>query len=115
MKKATLLLSCICMMLGAKAQTFSDGFESYTSGIALGPQSPNWRTWSGAGGGADDVNVVTTDNHTSAGVNSIYFSSTSTTGGPSDCVLPFNTTTAPLTTGQFTYTMWVKVPATKTA
>ncbi len=71
------------------AQTFFDNFESYTSGIALGPQSADWRTWGGPGGGSDDINVVTTDNHTSGGSKSIYFSSTSTTGGPSDIVLPF--------------------------
>ncbi len=112
MKKATLLLSCICLFIGAKAQTFSDGFEADTLG-KLGPQSPDWRTWSGLGGGTDDVNVVTTDNHTAGGTKSIYFSSTSATGGPTDCVLPF--AAAPLTTGHFTFTAWFKVPAAKTA
>jgi hypothetical protein len=113
MKKATFLLSCICIALGTSAQTFSDNFESYTVGAKLGPQSPDWRTWSGAGGGADDVLVVSTDNHTTGGSKSIYFSSTSATGGPSDCVLPFGA--SPLTTGQFTYTSWFKVPSGKTA
>lgn len=113
MKKiATLTLGCL-VALATQAQTFSDDFESYTSGIALGPQSPDWRTWSGPGGGADDVNVATTDNHTPAGAKSLYFMSTSSTGGPSDCVLPFGA--SPLTTGQFTYTMWIKIPASKTA
>ena len=95
-----------------QAQTFSDSFESYTL-TNLGPQSPDWRTWSGAGGGADDVVVVNTDNHTTAGAQSLYFSSLSATGGPQDCVLPFGA--SPLTTGQFTYTMWMKVPTGKTA
>src|SRR4051812_17859287 len=112
MKKATLLLSCICLFIGANAQTFTDGFEADTLG-KLGPQSPDWRTWSGAGGGTDDVNVVNTDNHTAGGSKSIYFSSTSATGGPSDCVLPFGA--APLTTGHFTFTAWFKVPAAKSA
>lgn len=115
MKKATLLLSCICLSLVASAQTFSDDFESYTvSTPLLGVQSPAWRTWSSTtGGGAEDVAVVTTDNHTAGGSKSIYFSSTSTTGGPQDVVLAFNAT--PLTTGQFTYTNWMKVQSGKTA
>ena len=66
-----------------------------------------------AGGGADDGVVVNTDNHTTAGAQSLYFSSLSATGGPQDCVLPFGA--SPLTTGQFTYTMWMKVPTGKTA
>lgn len=115
MKKiATLTLGCFFAVAYSQAQTFSDDFESYTSGIALGPQSPDWRTWGGAGGGADDANVVTTDNHTTGGSKSIYFSSTSSTGGPQDVVLPF-TPSAPLTTGQFSFTTWFKVPNTKTA
>jgi hypothetical protein len=113
MKKATLLIACICFAFGANAQTFSDDFEAYTSGIKLGPQSPNWGTWSGAGGGTDDVNVVTTDNHTTGGTKSIYFQSTSATGGPSDVVLPFGA--SPLTTGQFSFTSWFKIPTGKTA
>lgn len=115
MKKiATLTLGCLLAVTMVKAQTFSDDFESYTAGIALGPQSPDWRTWGGAGGGADDANVVTTDNHTTGGTKSIYFSSTSTTGGPQDVVLPF-TAGSPLTTGQFSFTTWFKVPSAKTA
>lgn len=112
MKKATLVLSCVCLLIGAKAQTFSDSFESYSL-AKLGPQSPDWRTWSGAGGGSDDVMVVNTDNHTSGGSQSIYFSSTSSSGGPTDCVLPFSS--APLTTGHFNFTAWFKIPSAKTA
>lgn len=114
MKKATLLLSCVCLVLGASAQTFSDDFESYTvSTPLLGMQSPAWRTWSSTtGGGAEDVAVITTDNHTAGGSKSIYFQSTSASGGPQDVVLAFNTT--PLTTGQFTYTNWMKVQSGKT-
>lgn len=115
MKKiATLTLGCLLSLTAVQAQTFSDDFESYTAGIALGPQSPDWRTWGGAGGGADDANVVTTDNHTTAGAKSIYFSSTSSTGGPQDVVLPF-TAGAPLNTGQFSFKTWFKVPTSKTA
>ena len=106
-------MGCFLAAGALQAQTFTDDFESYTVGTALGPQSANWGTWSGAGGGTDDVNVITTDNHTPSGTKSLYFVSTSANGGPSDCVLPFGTT--PLTTGQFTYTSWFKVPTGKTA
>jgi hypothetical protein len=113
MKKIATLLVCLVAVTFAKAQTFSDDFESYTLSL-LGPQSPDWRTWSGAGGGADDAAVVNTDNHTAGGSQSMHLSSTSSTGGPSDIVLPF-TSGSPLNTGQFTFTTWMKVPTGKTA
>ncbi|MBL7884102.1 MAG: T9SS type A sorting domain-containing protein [Bacteroidia bacterium] len=113
-KNATLLISCLFFALNSNAQTFSDDFESYNTTTYLGIQSGPWRTWSSTtGGGAEDVYVITTDNHTSGGSKSIYFSSTSTNGGPQDVVLPFNAT--PLTTGQLTYSMWLKIPSGKSA
>ena len=115
MKKiSTITLGCLFAITSLKAQTFFDTFETYTvTTPLLGVQSTNWRTWSSTvGGGAEDVAVTTTDNHTSAGSKSIYFSSTSATGGPADVVLPF-TTGAPLSTGQFTFTSWFKIPTGK--
>ncbi len=112
-KTITLTLSCLLGLSMTNAQTFSDDFESYIVGSQLGPQSPNWRTWGGLGGGTDDVNVASTDNHTVGGSKSIYFTSTSANGGPSDCVLPFNAT--PISTGHFTFTAWFKIPAGKDA
>ncbi|MDQ3046324.1 MAG: Omp28-related outer membrane protein, partial [Bacteroidota bacterium] len=50
--------------------------------------------------------------HTSGGSKSIYFSSTSGTGGPADVVLPFG---GVITSGVFTFSSWFKVPAAKTA
>lgn len=94
----------------ANAQSFSDNFESYTAGIKLGPQSPNWTTWSNADGGTEDVNVVTNEAH--SGTKSIYFSSTSATGGPADVVLPF---AGPHTQGIFEFKAWFKVPTSKSA
>ncbi len=117
MKKiATLTLGCLLGLTAVQAQTFSDDFESYTlTTPLLGMQSPDWRTWtSTTGGGAEDVAVVSTDNHTVAGSKSIYFSSTSATGGPDDVILPF-TTGAPLNTGQFSWKSWFKIPTAKTA
>lgn len=111
MKKTSLLLMLFAIgTISAKSQSFSDNFESYTAGSKLGPQSPNWTTWSNADGGTEDVNVVTTAAH--SGVNSIYFSSTSSTGGPSDVVLPF---AGPHTQGIFEFKAWFKVPTSKTA
>jgi hypothetical protein len=113
MKKiVTLALGCIVASSLLQAQTFSDDFESYTSGIKLGPQSTDWTTWSGVDGGTNDVGVVTTDNHTTGGTKSIYFSSTAATGGPTDCVLHFGGVHS---TGHFTYTSWFKIPTGKTA
>lgn len=115
MKKiATLTLGCLLAVTASKAQIFSDDFESYTiTTPLLGIQSSNWRTWSSTvGGTADDVAVVNTDNNTPAGSQSIYFSSTSATGGPADVVLPFGT--VPITSGIFTFTSSFKVPAGKT-
>ncbi len=116
MKKIITLSFTILVGLSAsKAQTFSDDFESYTVGSKLGPQSTNWTVWGGAAseGGTTDPTVTSTDNHTVGGAKSIYFSSTSSTGGPNDCVLPFGGSV--LSTGGFTFTSWFKIPITKTA
>lgn len=108
MKKTLLLLfltaSCI-----ANAQTFSDDLESYTVGSPIGPQSAQWTTWSGTDGSGEDAIVVNNDAH--SGTKSIYFSSTSSTGGPQDVVLPFG---GPYTTGIFEFKSWFKVPTSKT-
>jgi hypothetical protein len=112
MKKITLLISGLSLFLGASGQTFSDDFEKDTLGL-LGPQSNEWRTWSGLGGDSDDVPVVNTDNHTTGGTKSIHFLSTDPSGGPSDCILPFGAT--PLSTGHFTFTAWFKIPTGKSA
>lgn len=110
MKKITLILSCLSLFIGARAQTFTDGFESDTLGL-LGPQSAQWRTWSGPGGGPEDVMVVNTDNHTPAGSKSIHFFSDTAVGGPTDVVLPFSN--VPLITGTFKFSSWFKIPTGK--
>ncbi|HET6226720.1 MAG TPA: Omp28-related outer membrane protein [Bacteroidia bacterium] len=113
MKKIILLfIIYFGLNINASAQTFSDDFEKDTLGL-LGPQSNEWRTWSGLGGGADDVNVVDTDNHTTSGKKSIYFFSKDKSGGPSDVILPFGS--APLNTGHFTFKSWFKIPSGKNA
>jgi hypothetical protein len=107
-KKLLLFIGLSCIGLSLQAQSFTDDFESYNAGAKLGPQSPKWTTWSNADGGTEDVNVITTDAH--SGTKSIYFSSTSATGGPVDVVLPFG---GAYNTGSFDFRAWFKVPATK--
>jgi hypothetical protein len=109
MKKINLLLVAllVCNTLFAQI-SFSDDFESYTVGSPLGPQSPDWTTWSGVQGGADDINVGNTDAH--SGTKSLYFSTVAANGGPADIVLPF---TGPHNKGTFTFTTWFKMPTGK--
>ena len=87
MKKITFLLSTFLLAAGVNAQLFTDDFESYTNGQYIGPASASWTTWSGAEGGAEDVQA--TNAQASSGVNSIYFSSVAAGGGPQDVVLDF--------------------------
>ncbi len=88
MKQIYFLFFALLFCVGLSAQvSFSDDFETYTAGQFLGKQSPKWTTWSGADGGADDIKV--SNAKASSGKNSVYFSSTAASGGPADCVLPF--------------------------
>jgi len=109
MRIFTTFLMSILTVFSLTAQNFFDDFESYNVGAALGPQSTTWTTWSGIDGGADDVNVSNTDAY--SGTKSLYFASTSATGGPADVVLPFG---GVFSTGQFSFDAWFKVPANKT-
>ena len=85
-----LILGCAALFAAGSlsAQTFTDDFESYTSGSYLCLQSPDWTTWSGTEGGTEDVLVSTAN--AASGSQSLYFSSTSSGGGPEDVVLPFD-------------------------
>jgi len=66
--------------------SFSEDFESYNVGDYLGASSADWTTWSGATGGAEDVQIV--NDNAANGSNAIYFAGTGQ-GGPQDVVLPF--------------------------
>jgi hypothetical protein len=98
MKKIIFLLSSVLLTAGVNAQLFTDDFESYTNGQYIGSASTSWTTWSGAEGGAEDVQA--SNAQASSGVNSIYFSSTAQAGGPQDVVLEFGQQYAD---GIFTY------------
>jgi hypothetical protein len=105
MKKSLLLLIAFAFttLLG-NAQSFSDDFESYNSGDYIGQNNATWTTWSGTEGGTEDTPVTTAQAH--SGTKAVYYSSTATTGGPQDCVLPFG---GELTVGQFNFEMWMYV------
>lgn len=87
MKRVLLVLVAIATFsLTANSQSYSEDFEGYAAGDYMGIVNPDfWTTWSGAVGGAEDVQV--TDAISSSGANAIYFQSTSSGGGPQDVVL----------------------------
>lgn len=87
MKKLYLSALAVVACATLSAQSLSEDFESFAPGDYMGVESPDWTTWSGATGGAEDVQV--TDNAALSGSNSIYFASTAAAGGPQDVVVPF--------------------------
>ena len=87
MKKIILGVFSIFSLGSLMAQSMNENFDSRTVGEYMGVVSPDWTTWSGAVGGAEDVQV--TNVMAASGANSIYFSTTSPSGGPQDVVLPF--------------------------
>ncbi len=92
------------------AQTFTDNFDSYTAGQKLCTQSAGaWTTWSNAPGGNEDVLV--SNAASSSPSNSLYFSSTAQSGGPTDLVRHFGV----LNTGQFSMDFNLKIDAGKAA
>ncbi|MBK8701437.1 MAG: Omp28-related outer membrane protein [Saprospiraceae bacterium] len=111
MKQLYLVFLLALISSGMMAQaSFSDDFESYTADQFLGPQSPNWTTWSLKDGTAEDTKVTTAK--AASGTKSIYFSSTASGGGPQDVVLPF---TDAYTTGVFEIGMKFFIEDGKTA
>lgn len=87
----TLLLFGISVVLSASlfSQIFTDNFDSYTAGSYLVVQNPtDWDTWSGGAGTTEDVLVSSAN--ASSGANSLYFSSSLATGGPTDIILRFD-------------------------
>lgn len=96
MKKLLLCAGAFVFTMGVSAQSMFEDFESYSVGDYMGVASAAWTTWSGSTGGAEDVKVTNT--MASSGTQSIYFSSTSPSGGPQDVVVPFG---GAYNTGQF--------------
>ncbi|MEZ4910587.1 MAG: Omp28-related outer membrane protein [Saprospiraceae bacterium] len=73
--------------VGTSQVSFTDDFEAYTVSEYLGNSSTNWTTWSNKPGTEEDVKV--TDEKALSGTKSLKFSSTLSTGGPQDVILPF--------------------------
>ena len=110
MKKQLLLITGLLLSVSSFSQIFLDNFDSYTAGMKLCPQSGGqWTTWSNAPGGAEDVNVTNAD--ASSPSNSLYFSSTASTGGPVDLIRHFGI----LSSGQFEMEFNMKVNSGKAA
>ena len=110
MKKQYLFIFGSLLIGNAFGQTFSDNFDSYSSGDNLAAKSAVWETWSSPNGGADDVKV--TNSKAKSGSNSIYFQSTAANGGPADVILPFG---GARNNGQFELKMNMNVDAGKNA
>lgn len=109
MKKQYILgVMALALSTTSNAQ-FSDDFEGYVLGDYIGANNPSWTTWSGATGGAEDVQVTAAD--ANAGNNSIYFSGTGD-GGPQDVVLDFG---SEMNVGQFDFYSYFKVETGKGA
>ena len=86
MKRIYLFGLALVACAGANGQ-MSENFDARTVGDYMGVVSPDWTTWSGTVGGAEDVAV--SDVMAESGANSIYFSTVSATGGPQDVLVPF--------------------------
>lgn len=109
MKQA--LLTCVLMasawMLSAQITfTLDEDFESYTAGDNLAATSANWEIWPGGASPANDAQV--SDVQANSGTNSLYLFSSSTTGGPTDLILPFGGTRS---AGSFQLSMMMFVDA----
>ncbi|MFK7783724.1 MAG: Omp28-related outer membrane protein [Crocinitomicaceae bacterium] len=99
MKRIILAVSAVLLTMGAQSQIMSENFDALNVGDYMGVVSPTyWTTWSGAVGGAEDVQV--TSAQANSGSNAIHFSSTGANGGPQDVVVDFG---QQFTDGIFTY------------
>ena len=79
---------------------FADDFEGFTVGDWVS-SSPDWDTWSGTTGGADDAEISDDYNHTAAGANSLKIIAND------DIVYYFGDKT----TGEYQVKFWYYLPA----
>ncbi len=108
--KNKLIAASLLLSAGLSAQVFTDDFESYTAAANLASSSTDWSTWSGTGGGTDDVAIA--NDQSASGTNSLYFTSTNQAGGPTDIVLPFAST---YNTGDYTFQTEFRIQSGKNA
>ena len=107
--KRILLFVALLSATTAASQTFSDNFDAYTSTTFIG-NTPEWTTWSGQGGGADDM-YVSSGIGANSPSNYLYFLGQGA-GGPVDIVKDFG---AEHNLGQFDLDFMLKVDAGKNA
>ncbi len=107
--KRNLLFIALLSATTATAQTFSDNFDAYTPTTFIG-NTPEWTTWSGQGGGADDM-YVSSGIGANSPSNYLYFLGQGA-GGPVDIVKDFG---AEHNLGQFDLDFMLKVDAGKNA
>lgn len=110
MRKLITILTLGSITLLQAQFLFTDNFDSYPAATYIGSASSVWTTWSGTTGGAEDVQV--TSANAFSGTQSIYFSSTASSGGPQDVVLPFG---AQFTKGSYQLSMRMFVNSGKNA
>lgn len=107
MKKLLLLIivfTSVTSIINAQT-TFSDDVESYSVGDYVAAKNPKWTTWDVKPGTATDAMVSNEKAH--SGTKSIKCESTSTSGGPTDLILPFSTATSLTGTLEFEMYMYV--------
>lgn len=88
MKQVFLCASLLLFSTSLFSQNFSDNFDSYALGDYLASSNPDWDTWSGGSGGAEDVQV--TDAQSVSPPHSIHFNADTPQGGPDDIILRFD-------------------------
>jgi hypothetical protein len=106
MKKLVLSFSLVLSLIGSRAQTFTDNFDTYTAGAWLCQSNSTWKTWANTPGGADDVKITAAKSR--SGANSLRFNSVA--GGPADVILPFG---GQYNTGTFQFTCYLNVATGK--
>jgi len=91
----SMLMICLC---STSFGQFLDNFDTLIVGSNLAQTSPYWNTWSSPYKSSEEVQVV--NDKSKSGNNSIYFSTNTANGGPTDIVLPFG---GVYNTGQFVF------------
>lgn len=107
MKRLVLSLG-VLFSASAFGQSFSDNFDAYTAGQYMAQQSNGaWTTWNNTPGTTEDVLVSSVD--AQSGSNSIFLTTSTQGGGPTDLVRNFGV----LNTGQFSMEFNLKVQTGK--
>lgn len=90
MKRNLLFYFLVFICFDVFSQNYSDDFESFNAGDFIAAKNNKWSTWSNSPGSSEDTKV--SDEKAKSGTKSLKFVSTTASGGPTDLILPFNTT-----------------------